>query len=416
MKTIFFRNTVAFILLVLTVAGCNSSGSTPAGEEKEEHGHEEEAGNVVSISMRQAEAIGLKVGEISKMTLSDNIKVTGWMALYPQDRARISPFIGGNVATINVIEGDKITKGQVVAVLKHPDFILLQQELQEANSQLDYLKLEYERKEKLYKENIASARDYQKAKSELLRTESIIKGLEANLNLLGIDVQKVEAGEIFTEIALRSPINGYVHEIGVNLGDYVEPQQTVAEVTNNDKIHVDLRVYEKDIHKVEKGQHVIFTVANHPGKILEAKIASIGMAFEDEPKSVHVHASLITKDFELLPGMYVNGRIVVNPNEVMAVPESALVTEGERTFIFIKSDAVVKDEHGHEEGDANHDENKDAEESMVFEKTEVVVGMRDAGFVEIKFLEAVPDHIQIALTGAYTLSSEMIKGELEHEH
>jgi membrane fusion protein, heavy metal efflux system len=412
MKTILFRNTVAFILLVLIAAGCNSSGSSPSGEGTEEHGHEEEAGNLVSISMRQVKAIGLKVGEISKMTLSDNIKVTGWMALYPQDRARISPFVGGNVTKINVIEGDKIAKGQVVAVLQHPDFILLQQELQEAYNTLDYLKLEYERKKKLYNENVSSARDYQKAKSEYLRTHSKIKGLEANLDLLGIDVSKVETGEIFTEIALKSPIGGYVHEINVNIGDYVEPQQTVAEVTNNSKIHVDLRVYEKDIHEVKKGQHVIFTVANHPGKILEAKIESIGMAFEDEPKSVHVHAALITKDFELLPGMYVNGRIVVNPNEVMAVPESALVTEGVLTFVFIKSNAEQKDDHGHYEGD----DHNDSEESMVFEKTEVVVGIRDAGFVEIKFIEPIPDHIQIALTGAYTLSSEMIKGELEHEH
>ena len=120
--------------------------------------------------------------------------------------------------------------------------------------------------------------------------------------------------------------------------------------------------------------------------------------------------------------MYVEGRVAVSNNAVLAVPEDAIVTEGETAFIFVQTEG--KEEHGHEEtkedehaheGEDEHGHNA-SDEKLTFKKVKVVPGVHDAGYVEVKLFEALPENSLIVLVGAYTLSSEMIKGELAHEH
>ncbi|MEZ4945086.1 MAG: efflux RND transporter periplasmic adaptor subunit [Cyclobacteriaceae bacterium] len=399
---------ISFLILSTLIqffTGCSGSSDKNPVATVEEAGHEEKP-NSVSITKAQAETIGLKTGKIEMKSLGNNIKVTGSLHLYPQDQAKLSTFVGGNVKTIYVREGDWVKKGQTLVVLEHPDFIQMQQELQQQVSQLDYLKREYERKKALYDEKVSSGREYQLAESEYRSIESSINALKSKLELLGLSVEKVLQGEIFSAIPIKSPINGYVSDIAISTGDYVPPQVSLFHVTDNSKIHADFRVYEKDIYKIHKGQKVYFTVANKPGELLEGKVDDIGKTFEDDPKSVHVHASISGSDQKnMLPGMYVEGRIVEQEKNLPVVPEEAIVSDGDESYIFIVSE---NGNEGHEKkGETN-------EERIFFERIAVVTGVKDAGFVEINPSRPLPD-ARVVIAGAYMLSSEMIKGELEHE-
>jgi membrane fusion protein, heavy metal efflux system len=414
------------LLAIVFLSACGGSSS-----EVDEHGHEEhEEGEstTVSITQMQAETIGLEVGKIKKMPLSNTVKVTGVLQLFPQDRAEISPLIGGNVKSIHVIEGDEVKKGQLLATLQHPDFITMQQEFQMKHNSLNYLKLEYERQEKLYNEKVSSAKDYQAAKSQYLSTQAEVNGLKVKLEMLGLNVQNIMEGEMYFTVPVTSPISGYVHLVNVNIGEFASTQmgrmQVMFEITDNSRLHADFRVYEKDIYKVETGQQIYFTVANQPGIVLNATISSVGQAFEDDPRSVHVHAHIKNPYHKLLPGMYIEGRIATDSQKVMAVPEEAIVTEGESAFIFMQIEEEeenaheVAESHSHaenEEGDKEHG-HEELGEKLTFKKVKVVRGIHNAGYVEVKLFESLPENALFAFVGAYTLSSEMIKGELEHEH
>jgi len=404
---------IIIYIFLASLAACNNSTDKVSEVDKVENDQtgetQEEESNTVSITEQQAEVIGLELGKIEQKSLGNNISVTGRLDLFPQDQARISPFIGGNVKAVYFIEGDKVRKGQTLALLEHPDYIQLQQELQQLTSQLSYLEQEYIRKKKLYEEEVSSGREFQLAKSEFLSAKSAVKGLKLKLKLLGLDVDKVVNGEIFSTIPIITPIDGYVKDVRISLGDFIEPQFDMFEITNNSLVHVDFRVYEKDIYKVTKGQKAYFTVANKPGRLLEAKIHSVGQTFEDNPKSVHIHAYIVNPPEGLLPGMYVEGRIVESEKLTDVVPEDAILTEGGKSYVFVKAEAE----------DHNEDENSDDEEAhkeLVFRKVAVITGVRDAGFVEINVSPPLPENTLVVFKGAYTLSSEMIKGELEHGH
>ena len=97
--------------------------------------------------------------------------------------------------------------------------------------------------------------------------------------------------------------------------------------------------------------------------------------------------------------MYVEGRIVQGEKKGFAVPEAAIIKEGEQSFIFILDED--------EEMEAN---------KMKFKMIPVTVGITDLGFVEVNLPAEVSKDAKVVINGAYNLSSEMVKGELEHGH
>ncbi|HKJ40534.1 MAG TPA: efflux RND transporter periplasmic adaptor subunit [Sunxiuqinia sp.] len=405
---------MVMIFAGLLMTACGNDGQRKEkrhAEYEEVHDAPTENEHTVSLSQKQAKDIGLELGKITQKNMGENVEVTGELSLFPQFKARVSPFVGGNVKAIRVIEGDKVKKGQTLAFLEHPDFIQMQQDLQAKYSQLDYLEQEYKRNEKLYNEQVGSGQNYQKAKAAYFSTAAEVNGLKTKLKLLGLDADQISTGKIYESVPVKAPINGFIHEIKVAIGDYVTPQKFMFEITENSRVHTDLWVYEKDVYKVKQGQKVYFTVANHPGKILEAKVHSIEKAFEKSPQAVHVHA-LIESAFEddLLPGMYVEGRIVVNGQKRTVVPESAVVSEGGKSFIYMLTENEAL------ETDDEHSSGSD-EDLLTFKQVPVLKGVLDAGWVEIKFLEPIRHQSEaiIALTEAYTLLSSM-GGEREHHH
>lgn len=369
-----------------------------------EDGHEEEGGHVeeegtVEITQQQAETIGLEMKPLEKRSLGNNVRVTGRLELFPQDRANISPFVGGNVRSVHVIEGDEVSKGEVLAYLEHPDIITMQQEFQEKNDELVFLEQDYERKKTLYDKGVSSGKEFQMAQSKFRSTTSSVNAMRAKLRLLGFNVDEIANGKIYQGVPVISPISGYVDEVLISLGDYVAPQSKMFAVSDNSKIHVDLKVYEKDIPKVKEGQKIFFSVASRPEELLTAEVHSIGKTFEEDPKALHVHAHIENPDRDLLPGMYVEGRIVQDEKSTLAVPEEAVIKEGEQSFIF-----VLEENNTQEEG------------KLRFKMVPVSVGVGDLGFVSINPLEEMAEGSKVVINGAYTLSSEMVKGELEHGH
>jgi cobalt-zinc-cadmium efflux system membrane fusion protein len=402
-----------FLALTLVFTSCNEKAkgelsqkeTTSQNTKNDAEGQSEKEGglegeeNVVEITERQAETIGLEIKPLEKRTLGNNIKVTGTVELFPQDKANISPFVGGNVSSIKVIPGDNVRKGQVLAYIEHPDIIAMQQEFQEKNNELVFLKQDFERKQTLYDKGVSSGKDFQMAQSKFRSATSTVNGLKAKMRLLGINSKKVAEGEIFSAVAITSPISGYVDQVMISLGDYVGTQSKMFSISDNSRIYINFKVYEKDISHIKKGQQIYFSTTSQRDELLKATVRSVGKSFETDPKALEVLADIENKDKNLLPGMYVEGRIVQGEKSAFVVPEAAIVQNGEQSFIFI----------------LDEDEKKEANK-MKFKMIPVIVGVTDLGFVEISLPADANQDVKVVTKVAYTLSSEMVKGEVEHDH
>ena len=393
------------IIALTTLMSCNTEKKeNHDGEGHEEHGQE----GVVVLNEKQQEALKLKLGTFRMRNLTTVVKTNGQLNVAPESSAEVTAIIGGNVKVIKVFHGDKVKKGQVLAILEHPDYISLQEDFSVTAHQLEFLQQEFERQKKLYENNVGAGKDYQKVKSDYNTAKARYEGLKSRLQLLHISPEKVKEGIISNTINIISPINGYVNEIKIKVGTYVDAKDKLFEITDNSAIHADFMIYEKDVHLIEEGQKIHFTVSNRPGEELTATVFAIGKEFEPNTRSVHIHANIIEQTTGLVPGMYISGHLHTDEKYTTALPGDAIVTEGTKSFIFIL-DESIPDMHDHNEDDKDDHE-------KAFRMVEVITGQKDDGFTEVHLLSPLPENTQVVMNAAYYLLADMKKEETEHEH
>lgn len=388
MKTVIIAG-----ILIFAFSACSQKPETA-----EESGSQEENAEggltTVVLTTQQFNALKMKVDTLSKRNFSSVVVANGQLEVLPQNEASVTAIIGANIISIDVFEGKKVNKGQVLAYLSHPDLLNLQTRYLNAWNQLQYADKEYQRQKRLYEEQVGSGKDFQKIQSDFLSLTGEVKNLEAQLKLLKLDPEKIKQGNIVEQVPVISPINGFIEKVNVKTGQYVDPQMQMFEVINNDHIHADLMVFEKDVHKVKEGQNVTFSIESVPGETLSAKIFAVGKSFEQNPKAVHVHAEIENKKGLLISGMYITGRISTGEDYAYALPEGAIVNEDGKSVIFIS------------------EQDKDG---WKFEPVEIISGQQEDGFVEIKLSSPLKKGSLVAMNNAYYLLSEMKKGETGEE-
>jgi len=384
------------MLMLLVALGCGNTVENPKElKTGEETGNEIQPKEGIVLSQVQVNALQIDIDTLQKRNMGSFVEANGQLEVPPQNEATITSVIGANIASIEVIEGDEVKKGQVLAYLAHPDMITKQTDYLNAYTNGQFLGKEFDRQKKLYEAGVGSGSAFQKIEAEYEAAKSLVRGYEAQLQQLNIDVSSVRNGKIQQRIALRSPIEGAVQKVKIKTGQYVGPQTELMEVVNTHHVHADMMVFEKDVHKVSKGQKVSFKVQSLADTELSATIYSVGKTFEESPKALHVHAEIENKAGNLIPGMYIQGRILTDSFQTMAFPQGAIAEANGKSFVFL----------------AQKQEN-----DWYFEPVEVITGVQDNDWVEIKFLESPDGGSQYALNNAYYLMAERQKGEAEHSH
>ena len=409
-------------------------------EQKSEQKHEKQAENEVMITPRQMKAMGIQTKKLQKRNLSNIVKAFGNITVPPDQKETISPVFGGTIRNIKVISGDYVQKGQVIARIEHPDIVDLQNNFLEAQNRDDYLETEYNRQKRLFRDSINSAKTYQKIKSEYQSNRSHLQSLRQKLKLLNLNPDELTPDNITNSYPLISPISGYVAQTKANNGMNVAAGENLFLLTNNDKAHIDLEVYEKDIARIEAGQKLTFNLNNNPlSTPLEGKIMKKARNFDPEKRTALVHAEITDKTKSLLPGMSVIAHIQTSGKKQNSLPESAFIQAQGKTWVF---KLKHQDEHsenntheahnGHQENNENHNQSdkthdheetehresghdsnnaahQDHDENFVFERVEVYKGTTEAGFSSLTFKEPVDENAKFATGNLQTILAEMKK-------
>lgn len=388
------KYTIAILMGLFLLVSCNEK------QEKEQAAKKQEKPSAAPVkeamlSQQQFEALEMKLDTLGTRLMSGYVEANGQLEVPPQNEAFVTPVIGGNLRSIKVIEGEEVKQGQVLAYLEHPEIVEVQTDYMNAVNQLRFQEKEFQRQQKLYEAGVGSGETFQRAEAELRKAKGSVSGLKAQLKQLNINPALVEKGNISEAIPVLSPIEGAVQAVKVKTGQFVPAQTNMFEIINTEHVHVDLMVFEKDVAKVKEGQKVYFKVESFSEKELEARILSISKNFEQDPKAVHVHAEIVNRPKNLIPGMYVRGRIAIDDKRTVALPEAAIAKDGDKMFIFTAE----------EEGDA-----------WSFKPVEIVPGTIEGEWREIKLLKEFPEDQRFAYNNAYYLMAEMNKGEGGHSH
>lgn len=357
---------------ILILAAC----STKVEKENAVAKVETQVANTVTLTKAQLDLAKLSIGNLSVMQMHKTIKVNGFMDVPPQNMLSVSIPMGGYVKKANLIPGEKVSKGAVLAVLEDASYVSLQQDYLTAKSKLVFLEADYNRQKALNASKSSSDRQFQLALSEFESQKYLVKSLSEKLQLMGIVPAQLSENNISKSIAFKSPISGYVTKVNVNAGKYVAPTDVLFEIMDPSDLHARLVVFENDATAIKKGNKVKFSENNKPGKTYDAEVHVITPNIENV-RTTEVHCDLISKNTGLFPGTFVNAEIELNNVEVQVIPTASIVKWQNKSYVFVETGAAT------------------------YVMMPVVTGMESKGMVEI--VSGIIAAQKVVVANAYTL-------------
>ena len=353
---------------------------------------EQETNNVpvnettISLTDAQLKNAQLQIGKLEEKTISSIIKANGKIDVPPQNMVSVSMPLGGYLKTTKLLPGMHVGKGEVIATMEDLQYIQLQQEYLTAKSKLVFAEAEFARQKELNQSKATSDKVFQQSSMDYQTQKIALSALSEKLKLININPEGLSETNLSKAVNIYSPIDGFVSKVNVNIGKYVNPADILFELVNTSDIHLNIRVFEKDLEKLSIGQKVM-AYNNQSEKKHPCEIILISQDLSSE-RTAEVHCHFLDYDKTLLPGMYMNAEIETKNNNVLTLPEDAIVSFEGKEYIFI------------------------TEKEKQFTLTEVKTGSKENGFVEIsngeQFLQK-----KIVIKGAYTLLMKLKNTEGE---
>ncbi|MFN8155096.1 MAG: efflux RND transporter periplasmic adaptor subunit [Bacteroidia bacterium] len=368
---------ISLLTILLLLSACGSE------QEKKAETISAQQSMSAILTPAQIKTAGIVSGGIEHRNISSLLHVNGVIDVPPQNMIAVTFPPGGYLKSTKLLPGMHIRKGEELAVLEDPGLIRLQQEYLTALINGRQLEAEYRRQQELNQSKTSSDKQFQEAESLWRKNQVSIRSLSEQLQLAGINPDQLNENNISRSVTLRSPIDGYVTTVKVNIGTFVNPSDILFELVDPRDIHLNMTVFEKDIRYLAIGQKVLAWTNSEPESKHKCEIILVGKEL-DEHRSVEVHCHFEDYDKELLPGMFMNASIQVNQQQVTAVPEEAIVTWQNKSWVF-------EEQHGN-----------------VYTMIPVRTGMKESGYIEVQPEEGKMLPERIAIKGAYTLLMQLM--------
>jgi multidrug efflux pump subunit AcrA (membrane-fusion protein) len=384
--------------------------------------------------------VEVEVATPTRAEVREYVEATGTLNAMPGHEASFSAATGGRVARVLVQVGEQVRAGQTLAQLdrnvlaatvrqqdaavqqaqaqasqarstantqgpvttdqiRQADVALTQARATQAQAQNDFT-----RQQTLFERGISARKEVEAARTQLAVTTAAVTQAEAALAAARVNAAR-GAGEVRTQAAVAAggvnaaeaalqvaraelsratiiaPISGTVTKRAINDGETVDPANPAFEVIDSSSLDLVANLPAQYLGRVKTGDLAVVKVEPFPDREFEGGVVQVAPAVDPQTNTVAVRVRLPNPKGELRAGLFADARIAVEIHaDALVVPESALVVEGDETFVFVpKADETV-------------------------EKRKVAVGIRDAGRAEIT--EGLKDNERVVTTGAFGLGDK----------
>ncbi|MDH5826592.1 efflux RND transporter periplasmic adaptor subunit [Sphingobacterium faecium] len=409
MKLKFLIRYSLFFTSSIIAVSCqtNSSSEKQGTEEQGAHEHEEE--EALTLTPAQEKQVGLTYTKLTYQMLSNGLVLNGVLDVPNDKKAYVTSVYGGVLEELYARPGDFVKKGQVLGKVLNPDLIKMQEQLQLINNQISLTQIEVNRQQELVEGNAAPLKKLQQVEVELANLKAQKNSLSRQLSAGGGSLL------ISSQITIKAPITGVVASIQGLIGTRIEASSPILEIVNNDALHVDMYVYEKDFSKVKKGQKILFSPVNNANVSYEAQIDQLGQAFEKETNAIAVHAQVLGNKEGLINGMQVQGTIIIGDSKSLAVPAECIVSTEGKDYIFILKEEQSSHEQIESAKKGEHEDHNHESTGNEYERITVVKGVSSRGFTAITPVKEISEDIKIVQKGAFFLLAKMTNSG-EHSH
>lgn len=273
--------------------------------------------------------VNVRVWTAEKRSLQPFVESVGTLKAY--EEVIVSSELDGILKSIRVQEGSPVTQGQLIAEIKETDYRLDTERaavaLKQAEASLAYAKLEYERKEALYRKDLVAKQQFDDVLARLVLSQGDVDRAKMGLDL---------AHEKLAKTSIYAPMAGAVKEKRVTAGEYIRNGTFLVSIIRTDTLKLSFTITEKDVGSLRVGQDVAFTVDAFPGREFRGQLKTIYPSLEEKTRSLQLEAVLTNADQSLKPGLFARVTLYTGPARgTVLAPITALLYDNSITKLFV---------------------------------------------------------------------------------
>jgi Cu(I)/Ag(I) efflux system membrane fusion protein len=267
----------------------------------------------VDISADRTQLVGMRTAEVRRLRLTPRLRTVGFVSAREASLASVASRSAGWIEELRVQTGQRVERGQLLALVSSPDLVTVQQTFLNA---------------------VRSARE----KDPSGQASAVATQWRRTLEAIGFarrEIDEIERTGVPREhLRVRAPLGGHVARVGVVPGSLVQPGTELLQITDLASVSVAMDLHEPEMERIELGQRARFSVGSPPREFA-GRIDFIAATVNPEQRTLQVRMDLVNRELRLRPGMHGDVFIDLAPSDGLAVPKEAVVDTGEHQYVFV---------------------------------------------------------------------------------
>ncbi len=285
---------------------------------------------VIQLATDQAyNRVGLTIEPVQESRSAELIEAVGEVDFDPTAAAAVTSLVSGTLVRWLANVGEHVTRGQVLAYLESLEGAAMRAEYTEAAAERESAKAQFERQQKLLAADLTSQKEFQEARAAQARAEAAFERTAAALRVIGSDSDGDGA-----LVPIRAKQSCILAEQSVALGEVINAGNSIGLIADPQKLWVEARVRENELHRIHIGQHATMSADEGVGRT-NGEVIWVSPAVDPATRMGRVRIAPV-KGSPLYAHQFVDVTIEASPTEnAILVSREAVQWEGCCNVVFV---------------------------------------------------------------------------------
>lgn len=342
--------------------------------------------NLIRLSDAQLSSAGITLETAGPAKIANGLLLTGEIQLNQDSTAHIVPRLSGVVESVHATLGQKVAKGQLLAVIASTAASELRSELQTAQQRLKLAQTTHEREQALWQQKISAEQDYLQARQLWQEAQLNLANVKQKLAALGLHQ---DAGNRLNRYELRAPFAGSVIEKHLVLGETVKEDIAAFTISDLSQVWAEINIPAGSLATITNGSEALIRSASFAAET-RGRISLIGNLIGEQTRSAKARIVIPNPQGIWRPGLFISAELESPGGEAqLSVLNQAIQTVDQRQMVFVRV-------------------------AGGFAAQPIKTGRSDGQRTEI--LSGLSSGAAYAVNGSFIIKSELGKAAAEHSH
>jgi cobalt-zinc-cadmium efflux system membrane fusion protein len=277
--------------------------------------------------------VGVETAVVHSQQSTNYLQVPARVMADPSHVVHIYPPISGRIFDLRILPGQEVTKGQAIAQIQSNDVAVARSDFEKAKIEVMRADRALNRGKILLSHEVLSQGDYDELEATDKVAHSELERARQHIHELGFSEDGTS-----DEVALRVPISGVVLDIGTATGEMqrsLDNATSIATIANIDSVWIVGDVFERDLAVLKPNREVEILIPAYPDLKLTGRIANVSDALDPTTHTLKLRVVVPNPKHTLKADMFANIRVALGIRNAFILPSTAVLHEGDKTFVFI---------------------------------------------------------------------------------